>query len=180
MCGPLNSGLTLAGVGLLGAALLAGCATPQETLTMQAPVGQQRVSIPKSGWTGAASGAQSDALAKTVVQANNNYLSRDSRGRTVILVSIGSASAVGNPQFKRTPLRPSTPPSAYNAGVASGAAIASAPASGAYVMGANYVTLPAGSVSINKNGTMYYLCGNTWFQPSYGAHGVMYRVMPAP
>ena len=30
-----------------------------------------------------------------------DYLSRESRGRTVILVSIGSASTVGNPQFNK-------------------------------------------------------------------------------
>ncbi len=168
--GAQRMGLALAVVGLLGAGLLGGCATPQETLTMQGPAGQQQVSMPKSGWTGAASGAQADALAQEVVNANNNtmkqfdaengrldklqaaenkdyqtaqkalaqleqmsnqqgtgqitlffktgsteidqfqlqrlvnfldYLSRDSRGRTVILVSIGSASAIGNPQFNK-------------------------------------------------------------------------------
>jgi hypothetical protein len=26
----------------------------------------------------------------------------------------------------------------------------------------------------------YYLSGNTWFQPSYGANGVFYRVVPTP
>jgi hypothetical protein len=25
-----------------------------------------------------------------------------------------------------------------------------------------------------------YLCGNTWFQPSFGANGVYYRVVPTP
>jgi hypothetical protein len=30
------------------------------------------------------------------------------------------------------------------------------------------------------NGQTYYLCGNTWFQPSYGANGVSYRVVPTP
>jgi len=114
-------------------------------------------------WTGAASGAQADALAQQIAQSNNNsmkefdqvdgrldkmqgtenqaleqleqlanaqgtgqitlffnagsdkldkmqtqrliefldYLSRQSRGRTVILVSIGSASATGNPQVNK-------------------------------------------------------------------------------
>jgi hypothetical protein len=70
---------------------------------------------------------------------------------------------------------------AYNAGVAAGAtAAASVPASGTWVMGMNYATLPAGSMSINKNGNTYYLNGNTWFQPSYGANGVFYTVVPAP
>jgi hypothetical protein len=26
----------------------------------------------------------------------------------------------------------------------------------------------------------YYLCGNTWFKPAYGANGVFYTVVPAP
>ena len=26
----------------------------------------------------------------------------------------------------------------------------------------------------------YYLSGNTWFQPAYGANGVYYTVVPAP
>jgi hypothetical protein len=30
------------------------------------------------------------------------------------------------------------------------------------------------------NGATYYLCGNTWFSPSYGANGVYYRVVPTP
>jgi hypothetical protein len=67
--------------------------------------------------------------------------------------------------------------SAYNAGVATGYA---AGASTSYMMGGNYATLPPGAMSINKGGTTYYLSGNTWFQPAYGANGVYYRVVPAP
>jgi hypothetical protein len=67
---------------------------------------------------------------------------------------------------------------AYSAGVATGAAIASAPAS--YAMGVNYAALPTGSMAISKNGTTYYINGNTWFQPAYGANGVYYTVVPAP
>jgi hypothetical protein len=63
---------------------------------------------------------------------------------------------------------------AYNAGVATGAAGASAAAGG------NYATLPGGAMAINKNGTTYYLSGNTWYQPAYGANGVYYRVVSAP
>jgi hypothetical protein len=69
---------------------------------------------------------------------------------------------------------------AYSAGVATGVAAASAPAGGTYAMGINYAAVPAGSISINKNGTTYYLNGNTWFQPAYGANGVYYHVVPAP
>ena len=43
-----------------------------------------------------------------------------------------------------------------------------------------YAKLPAGATSINKNGTTYYLSGNTWFQELYGANGVYYKVVPTP
>ena len=48
------------------------------------------------------------------------------------------------------------------------------------MMGGIYPTLPAGCISPKVNGETYYLCGNTWFQPSYGANGVSYRVVPTP
>jgi hypothetical protein len=38
----------------------------------------------------------------------------------------------------------------------------------------------ASNCGINKAGTTYYLNGNTWFQPSFGANGVYYRVVPTP
>jgi hypothetical protein len=65
--------------------------------------------------------------------------------------------------------------SAYSAGVAAGSA-----ATPAYAMGAIYGTVPAGCITPSVRGTTYYLCGNTWFQPSYGANGVYYTVVPAP
>jgi hypothetical protein len=51
----------------------------------------------------------------------------------------------------------------------------------AYEMGEIYGALPSGCItpSVADGGT-YYLCGNTWFVPSYGANGVYYRVVPAP
>jgi hypothetical protein len=124
---------------LMCVVLLGGCATQQETVQMRGPGGQQeQTTMPKSTWTGAASGTQADALAQEIVQANNNtmkqfdqvegqgtgqvtlffktgsaqldkfqtqrliefldYLGRESRGRTVILLSIGGASATGSHQ----------------------------------------------------------------------------------
>jgi hypothetical protein len=47
-------------------------------------------------------------------------------------------------------------------------------------MGVNYATLPPGSMPINQGGATYYLNGNTWFQPMYGANGVYYQVVPGP
>jgi len=68
--------------------------------------------------------------------------------------------------------------SAYNAGVAAGSA--NSGASPVYAMGGIYPTLPAGCISPKVQGTAYYLCGNTWFQASYGANGVYYKVVPTP
>jgi hypothetical protein len=47
-------------------------------------------------------------------------------------------------------------------------------------MGAIYASLPAGCIKPSVQGGTYYLCGNSWFQPSYGANGVYYRVVPMP
>jgi hypothetical protein len=47
-------------------------------------------------------------------------------------------------------------------------------------MGVSYAALPAGAMAINKNGATYYLSGNTWFLPAYGANGVHYQVVAAP
>ncbi len=66
---------------------------------------------------------------------------------------------------------------AYDAGVAAGAAEASATT---YVVGNVYPTLPSGCAMPKVQGTTYYLCGNTWFQPTYGANGVYYKVVPTP
>ncbi len=57
-------------------ALLAGCATQPQVVVMERPAGQpeQQVTVPKSTWTGAASGEQADALAREIVQANNNSM----------------------------------------------------------------------------------------------------------
>ena len=72
---------------------------------------------------------------------------------------------------------------AYNAGVVAGATAAqpvAVPVSTAFAMGAVYAALPAGCARPTVHGSTYYLCGNTWFQPAYGANGVYYRVVPAP
>jgi hypothetical protein len=64
--------------------------------------------------------------------------------------------------------------SAYSAGYAAGGSAA------IYAMRAIYVTLPAGCTSPKVRGETYYLCGNTWFSPFYGANGVSYRVVTTP
>ena len=50
----------------------------------------------------------------------------------------------------------------------------------AYAMGAMYATLPNGCTLSTAASTSYYHCGTTWFQPSYGANGIYYRVVPTP
>ncbi|WP_188130882.1 hypothetical protein [Paraburkholderia panacisoli] len=47
-------------------------------------------------------------------------------------------------------------------------------------MGTIYATLPAGCITPADQGGTYYLCGNSWFKPSYGADGAYYRVERAP
>ena len=64
---------------------------------------------------------------------------------------------------------------AYASGYVAGSA-----ANPTYAMGAIYATLPPGCATPTVQGVTYYLCGNTWFQPSYGANGVYYRVVPTP
>ena len=68
-------------------------------------------------------------------------------------------------------------PRATPAGASAAPTIATAPA---YAMGGIYPTLPPGCISPKVQGMTYYLCGNTWFQPSYGANGIYYRVVAAP
>jgi hypothetical protein len=75
VCSARVEGLVLGLVGIAAAALLGGCATQPETVTMQAPGGPpQQVTVPKSTFTGAASGAQADALAREIVDANNSTM----------------------------------------------------------------------------------------------------------
>ena len=44
-----------------------------------------------------------------------------------------------------------------------------------YPVGEIVATIPAGCAVPVVNGITYYLCGNTWFQPSYGANVVLSR-----
>ncbi len=62
----------------------------------------------------------------------------------------------------------------YSAGYAAGAT------NTAYAMNAIYPTLPVGATTATVGGITYYVSGNTWFKPSYGANGVYYRVVPTP
>ncbi len=56
---------------------------------------------------------------------------------------------------------------------ANAAAVNANLAAGAYPMGSFHEALPGGCItpSVSGGGT-YYLCGNTWFSPAYGANGV--------
>ena len=58
---------------------------------------------------------------------------------------------------------------AYAAGVAAGEAV-----------GSVATVLPANCVYTPVAGASYYKCGPVWYQPSYGANGVFYRVVTAP
>jgi hypothetical protein len=71
---------------------------------------------------------------------------------------------------------------AYASGYANGSAASSysAGGGGSYAVGAIYPALPPGCTNAPVNGVSYYLCGNTWFLPAYGANGVYYRVVNTP
>ena len=69
---------------------------------------------------------------------------------------------------------------AYAEGVAAGSEQTAAAMSASYAVGNVYPTLPSGCVNPTVQGTVYYLCGNTWFKPAYGANGVFYTVVTAP
>jgi hypothetical protein len=106
------------------------------------------------------------------------------------VASANTAAATSNAYAAGVTAGSANTAAAYNAGVAAGAGAANpapvtappgaVPASGTYVMGMSYAALPAGSMTIVKNGSTYYLNGNTWFQPAYGANGVHYIVVSAP
>ncbi len=70
---------------------------------------------------------------------------------------------------------------AANANAAAANANAAAASAGrGYTMGEIVATVPAGCASPSVQGKTYYLCGDTWLSPSYGANGVYYRVVPTP
>jgi len=82
---------------------------------------------------------------------------------------VGAAAASANTS--------ATTANAYSAGVVAGAAAATQPA---YIMNDVYAVLPGGCAYKSFAGAAYDQCRLTWFEPSYGANGVFYRVVPTP
>lgn len=93
------------------------------------------------------------------------------------IASSANAAATSNAYAAGVATGSANSAAAYQSGYAAGATTA-APAN--WVTGASYASLPAGSMAVQKNGTTYYLNGNTWFQPAFGANGVHYTVVAAP
>jgi hypothetical protein len=58
-----------------------------------------------------------------------------------------------------------------------GAAVGLA-AAGAYAIGTSLATLPGNCSYRDVYGAAYYVCGNTWLNPQYGANGLYYQVIP--
>jgi len=118
------------------------------------------------GWNAAGAAAAGVvvgvAAGAAIANANNAATASNAYAAGVATGSANTAAATAN---------------AYNAGVAAGSGAA---AGGTFAMGAVYAAPPAGCVTPNVGGQTYYLCGNTWFQPSYGANGTYYRVVPPP
>ena len=84
-------------------------------------------------------------------------------------VAVGAAAASANTSAATT--------NAYAQGYNAGAVNT---ATAAYSAGQLVSVLPAGCATPSVQGKSYYLCGNTWFSPFYGASGVYYQVVPAP
>jgi hypothetical protein len=85
----------------------------------------------------------------------------------------GTAAAAATGAVLGASIASASSANAYSAGYAAGA-------TAAYTMGAIYPTLPTGAIVSTVGGATYYVYNRTWFQPSYGANGVYYRVVPAP
>ena len=88
----------------------------------------------------------------------------------VVGATVATAAASSNSDAATT--------NAYDAG--SRRAAHRRPPGDTYAMGALYPELPAGCIEPNVKDVAYYLCGNTWFEPTFGANGVYYKVVPAP
>jgi hypothetical protein len=110
------------------------------------------------------------ANANNSAAASNAYSQGYAAGSTTSAANANAAAANANAAAANANA------AAANAQVAA----ASATANVTYEMGAVYAALPAGCISPSVHGATYYLCGNTWFSPSYGASGVIYRVVPTP
>jgi hypothetical protein len=89
------------------------------------------------------------------------------------VASANTAAATNNAYAAGVATGSANTAAAYNAGVAVGA-------SAVFPVGTIYATLPVGAITTTVQGQTYYLQGNTWFLPSYGANGVYYRVVVAP
>lgn len=99
------------------------------------------------------------------------------------IASANTATATSNAYAAGVATGSANTAARYSSGYAAGTAnVALAPTTTTtvYAMGVNYATVPTGSISINKNGSTYYLNGNTWFQPAFGANGVYYTVVATP
>ena len=128
-----------------------------------------------SSWGAVAVGA---AVGATVTAAAVSSATRQHRCGLQQGHSAGATTAAATTTATAT--------NSYNAGYAAGATNAAtayntAAAANTYTLGQTVVVLPTGCItpSVPGGGT-YYLCGNTWFTPSYGANGVYYSVVTAP
>ncbi len=69
---------------------------------------------------------------------------------------------------------------AIGAAAVGAAAVASAPVVTTWPVGATYGYLPAGCVYVHRPLRSWYQCPSGWLEPTYGANGLYYRVVPAP
>ena len=91
-----------------------------------------------------------------------------------VAVGVVAGAAIATHKEEQQQQQQAATANAYSAGYAAGAT------NTAYAMGAVYPKTPTGCATPVVGGQSYYLCGNTWFKPSYGANGVFYTVVPPP
>jgi hypothetical protein len=127
------------------------------------------------GWAVAGAVATGVVVGAAVANANNNAAAAAASNAYTQGYVAGSVTSSAN-----------TSVAVANANAAAANANAAAANANAAAINANYnmgeivAAIPTGCAVPVVNGATYYLCGNTWFSPSYGANGVFYRVVPTP
>jgi hypothetical protein len=128
------------------------------------------------GWSAAGAAVTGVVVGAAIASANNNAAQASAYNQGYAAASTTSAANTNAAVANANAAAANANAAAANANYAA----ASASSARSYSMGEIVAAVPGGCATPNVHGTTYYLCGNTWFSPSYGANGVFYRVVPAP
>jgi hypothetical protein len=117
------------------------------------------------GWAVAGAAVTGVVVGAAVANANNSANAANAYTQGVA----GSTTSSAN-----------TAVAVANANAAAANANAAAAIAVNYSMGEIVATIPAGCAVPVVSGITYYLYGDTWFKPAYGANGLYYRVVTTP